>query len=787
MPAGILLDDMPPGILIDDSLPISLPMPMSPLLSIDIPTHQHNADANLSTETSIDHETDGIGDHSPALTFNYTFLSDMSLVSGTNKQRAGSGAGLGAGSGSTHGADMGAGLHAGLGSWDASTVSANSNSNTDFSGATIPPPTPYSHIPRPPNAFILFRSAFIRSRKISPSIEGNHSTLSKIIGQLWRGLPLLERKEWEEKAKIAQEEHRMRYPDWRFKPAGSGSGGKSNRGRGKGRGRGRGRGRLKAGAGEIGSELDPGDPDEGSSVNNRDQDQNLTCGGEGMGTQGPGRKTGAQIIISIPPSSPALIPSGFNHPPHAAPVDQAHRPHDSENIEKTNTNYVYSLDKNNASSSNNDVAEDRPSVPPTPFSSSATISTDAGRARISRASLRHKSTTLQLEPNIPSFTADTNDESNANHTVAGGTQSASNALMTRSRTRNIRPPELPTALSVPIDNQPRHQHSTSSISGSVSVEQSDSDTNYSHNSPSGHAIIATSCSLATGIVGHSSNYDDSEKTDGSRSELRAGNKAIGESDAGNDISRDRSHKKYSAESKGKGKAKGPEQQRDRNQNWSPDRSRENISLVTVKNETVEPTSSAEARVHAIADMLARGYEGAALEVAVREWERAVAEKEKKRRRERRKSKSKINRDGNANIGGTKDVVDEINAAAEGRKMEQDQVKQVMEGDSVAVHVDERQYAQDEQVRTARLSQGQGQSNREEIDLGRGRKLYPSSNFTFGVRSKEQVPSYPSFSFGERKEPFELLYGTVVSHSPENCLEGVELLSKSTMTAWLSFF
>ncbi|THH08825.1 hypothetical protein EW146_g8868 [Bondarzewia mesenterica] len=39
-----------------------------------------------------------------------------------------------------------------------------------------------SYIPRPPNAFILFRSSFIRSQQIPGKIEGNHSTLSKIIG-----------------------------------------------------------------------------------------------------------------------------------------------------------------------------------------------------------------------------------------------------------------------------------------------------------------------------------------------------------------------------------------------------------------------------------------------------------------------------------------------------------------------------------------------------------------------------------------------------------------------------
>lgn len=39
-----------------------------------------------------------------------------------------------------------------------------------------------SYIPRPPNAFILFRSAFIRDQNIPGKVEGNHSKLSKIIG-----------------------------------------------------------------------------------------------------------------------------------------------------------------------------------------------------------------------------------------------------------------------------------------------------------------------------------------------------------------------------------------------------------------------------------------------------------------------------------------------------------------------------------------------------------------------------------------------------------------------------
>ncbi|KAG7095339.1 hypothetical protein E1B28_006101 [Marasmius oreades] len=99
------------------------------------------------------------------------------------------------------------------------------------------------YIPRPPNAFILFRSSFIRSQKISGKVEGNHSTLSKIIGMYWRTLPTAERAEWEAKARIAQDEHRKRYPDWRFRPGSSKN--TSQRGRGRRTKGGARKGRLK--------------------------------------------------------------------------------------------------------------------------------------------------------------------------------------------------------------------------------------------------------------------------------------------------------------------------------------------------------------------------------------------------------------------------------------------------------------------------------------------------------------------------------------------------------------
>jgi hypothetical protein len=88
---------------------------------------------------------------------------------------------------------------------------------------------PEDHIPRPPNAFILFRSSFIRSQHVSPGVETDHSTLSKIIGLTWQNLPEKERQVWHEKARIAKEEHRRRFPGYTFRPnakAKSGKGGK---------------------------------------------------------------------------------------------------------------------------------------------------------------------------------------------------------------------------------------------------------------------------------------------------------------------------------------------------------------------------------------------------------------------------------------------------------------------------------------------------------------------------------------------------------------------------------
>ncbi|KAI0628630.1 hypothetical protein C8Q77DRAFT_1220797 [Trametes polyzona] len=77
---------------------------------------------------------------------------------------------------------------------------------------------PENHIPRPPNAFILFRSAFIKHQHVSSEVETNHSTLSKIIGLTWQNLPHKERQVWHAKAKAALEEHKRKFPQYAFRP-----------------------------------------------------------------------------------------------------------------------------------------------------------------------------------------------------------------------------------------------------------------------------------------------------------------------------------------------------------------------------------------------------------------------------------------------------------------------------------------------------------------------------------------------------------------------------------------
>ncbi|KAJ7253513.1 hypothetical protein C8J57DRAFT_625855 [Mycena rebaudengoi] len=103
------------------------------------------------------------------------------------------------------------------------TVQRKRNRAKDSAPTTPPTPTDGNtpatpHIPRPPNAFILFRSSFIRAALIPARVEPSHSTLSRIIGLTWQALPEAERSVWHAKARKAREEHAKRFPGYAFRP-----------------------------------------------------------------------------------------------------------------------------------------------------------------------------------------------------------------------------------------------------------------------------------------------------------------------------------------------------------------------------------------------------------------------------------------------------------------------------------------------------------------------------------------------------------------------------------------
>ncbi|KAJ7596841.1 hypothetical protein C8J56DRAFT_298696 [Mycena floridula] len=74
-----------------------------------------------------------------------------------------------------------------------------------------------SAIPRPRNAFIIFRSEFYQG-KIKNTVERDHRHVSRILGHIWAQLPKEEKDEWKRKAEAEKAAHLKKYPGYRFSP-----------------------------------------------------------------------------------------------------------------------------------------------------------------------------------------------------------------------------------------------------------------------------------------------------------------------------------------------------------------------------------------------------------------------------------------------------------------------------------------------------------------------------------------------------------------------------------------
>ncbi|RPD64511.1 hypothetical protein L226DRAFT_559647 [Lentinus tigrinus ALCF2SS1-7] len=75
------------------------------------------------------------------------------------------------------------------------------------------------HIPRPPNSWILFRKDCCDRAKLSGEGEGKpQKVLSKEYGAQWKKAPKAVRAYYDKKAKEALEEHKRKYPKYKYRP-----------------------------------------------------------------------------------------------------------------------------------------------------------------------------------------------------------------------------------------------------------------------------------------------------------------------------------------------------------------------------------------------------------------------------------------------------------------------------------------------------------------------------------------------------------------------------------------
>ncbi|KAJ8086544.1 hypothetical protein PM082_005367 [Marasmius tenuissimus] len=90
--------------------------------------------------------------------------------------------------------------------------------------SSLSPEQPRKRVPRPPNAFMLYRSDWLKQNHIPSTVERRQQALSCVAGECWNMLPPEEKQKWQAKAAEAYRVHQLKYPDYKFSPAPKGSG-----------------------------------------------------------------------------------------------------------------------------------------------------------------------------------------------------------------------------------------------------------------------------------------------------------------------------------------------------------------------------------------------------------------------------------------------------------------------------------------------------------------------------------------------------------------------------------
>jgi hypothetical protein len=74
------------------------------------------------------------------------------------------------------------------------------------------------HIPRPPNAFMLFRSDLWAKKRVNSNVERDHRQISRIAAGVWNSLSEEQRRPFREQAMAEKERHALNWPNYKYSP-----------------------------------------------------------------------------------------------------------------------------------------------------------------------------------------------------------------------------------------------------------------------------------------------------------------------------------------------------------------------------------------------------------------------------------------------------------------------------------------------------------------------------------------------------------------------------------------
>ena len=72
------------------------------------------------------------------------------------------------------------------------------------------------HIPRPANCYILFRKEMRKAYVPPPGKRADERARSKFTSEMWKRMSKEEKAPWREKARLADEEHKSKYPNYKL-------------------------------------------------------------------------------------------------------------------------------------------------------------------------------------------------------------------------------------------------------------------------------------------------------------------------------------------------------------------------------------------------------------------------------------------------------------------------------------------------------------------------------------------------------------------------------------------